>query len=81
MEINQSLSPLISPTRPHGLPLITEDFARQPESIIATTRHTPSGPGLTFENTERARQEAFQQHQQSWEDLTRNAEDAKELRE
>ena len=78
-EINQSLYLQF----PHSVPPpITEDFARRPESIVATRPHAPSGPGdLAFEDAERARQEAFQHHQQRWEDLTRNAEDAEERRE
>ena len=69
MEIDWSLSPIVSSGLPHGLPLITEDFARRPESIVTTGRHAPSDPGLAFEDAERGRQEAFQHHQQRWEDL------------
>ena len=55
MEIDRSLSPTVSSGLPHGLPLITEDFARRPESIVTTGRHAPSDPGLAFEDAERGR--------------------------
>lgn len=69
------------PTATHRPPHVTEAFAQRPESVVARPL-VPSGPGdLAFEDAERARQEAFQEHQQRWTDLARDAEDAEERRE
>ena len=64
----ESVPLIVSSGLSHSPPPITEG---------ATRLHAPSGLGdLAFEDAECARQEAFQQHQECWDDLTHNVGDA-----